>query len=151
MRNFIVLLIVFFVSPVFAGQWCEWSGSQGINCQSDSRGFIMIDGRPTRTPSIAHAAGWYEKIDTQPTIGADQTRDAEVWGFADNQISRTWTVRDLTTAELDAREASAMPISDYYIWKTLLVTGVITQQQAANNLPAELIDAYQARDRIENQ
>ncbi len=144
------LILIFFSIPAFAGQWCEWSGTAGINAQSDNRGYIMIDGFPTRTPSIANSKGWYKVVVTQPTIGVDQTRDTEVWGFAGNLISRTWTVRDLTTEELDQRIANAMSLSDYYLWRTLIVTGVITQQQAANNLPAELIDAYQARDRLEN-
>ena len=43
-----------------------------------------------------------------------------------------------------------MDIDIYRIWRTLIQVGVITQQQAVNNLPAEMIDAYQARDRIEN-
>ena len=94
--------------------------------------------------------GWYELTVTEPTVGEDQVKDAVVWGFETNQISKTWTVRDMTTTEIDARDADAMPLSEYYLWKTLIATGVITQQQAVNNLPAELIDAYQARDRLEN-
>jgi len=146
----IVLVITLFAVPSFADQWCEWSGTEGENCQSDGRGYIMIDGFPTRTPAIANTKGWYKLIVTQPTIGADQTRDAEVWGFAANEISKTWTVRDLTAEEIDQRDASPMPLSEYYLWWTLIETGTITQQQAVNHLPQELIDAYQARDRLEN-
>lgn len=152
MKKFIIgFLFVLFISPMaLADQWCEWSGTQGINCQSDDSGFILIDGRPTRTESIANAAGWYRVIVTEPSVGADETKDAIVWGFASNEITKTWTVRDLTPAEIDERDAGAMPLSEYWLWKTLLLTGVITQQQAIDNLPSELIDAYQARDRIEN-
>jgi len=151
MKTFITFLILtFFSVPAFADTWCEWDGTTGINPQSDNRGYILIEGRPTRTPSIANAAGWYKVVVTQPTIGVDQIKYDEVWGFAANEISKTWTVRDLTAEELDQREAGAMPLSEYYLWWTLIETGLITQQQAANHLPQELIDAYQARDRLEN-
>lgn len=129
-------------------QWCEWSGTQGVNCQSDGRGYIKIEGRPTKTPAIANAAGWYKVIVTEPSLGADETKDEVVWGFASNEITKTWTVRDMTSTEIDERDASAMKITDYYLWKTLLKTSVITQQQAVDNLPADLIDAYQARKRL---
>jgi hypothetical protein len=56
----------------------------------------------------------------------------------------------MTTEEIDERDSGVMPLSEYYLWKTLIVTGVITQQQAVDNLPDELIKAYQARNRLEN-
>ena len=144
-------MILFIPSLLFAGTWCQWDGSQGINCQSTNRTFIKInDVRVTVSAENLNPRGWYELIVTQPVVGADQVIDETVWEFAANQISKTWTVRDMTTAEIDARDAEAMPLSEYYLWKVLLTTGVITQQQAVNNLPAELINAYQARDRLEN-
>jgi len=152
MKKFVLCLIILLVpSLVFAGTWCQWDGSAGINCKSSSNTYIILDDhRVTVSAENLNPRGWYERIVTQPTIGANQVRDAEVWGFADNQISLTWSVRDLTAAEIQARTAGAMSLSQYYIWKTLLTTGVITQQQAADHLPQELIDAYQARDAIEN-
>ena len=149
----IVLCLMFLFTPslLMAGTWCQWDGSQGTNCQSTSRTYIMINNvRVSISAENLNPRGWYERTVTQPSIGEDQVKDAEVWGFADNEISLTWTVRDMTQAEIDTRDADAMPLSEYYLWKTLIVTGVITQQQAVNNLPAELIDAYQARDRLEN-
>ena len=99
--------------------------------------------------------GFYILETTEPVLGENQVRDAEVWEFVSHpvqgdKITRTWTVRDMTATEIDVRQAGPMPISEYYLWKALIVTGVITQQQAAANLPQELIDAYLARDRIEN-
>ena len=150
MKKFIVVaLFVFFISPLaLADQWCEWSGTQGINCQSDGRGFILIENRPTRTPSVANAAGWYKVIVTEPSVGVDETKDAEVWDKVGNQITLTWTVRDLTATEIDEQIASPMQIEMYYVWKALLATGTITQQQAADNLPQEMVDAYMARKRL---
>ena len=149
MKTIIVILATFLtVSFASADSWCEWDGSQGVNCQSDGRGYILIEGRPTKTESIANAAGWFKVTDTQPSIGADQVIDAEIWEKVGNQINLTWSVRDMTAEEIDGRDAGAMDITDYYIWKALLVTGTITQQQAIDNLPAEMIDAYQARKRL---
>lgn len=144
----VVLMVLFAAGASAADQWCQWDETSGINCQSDSRGYIVINGFKVSTPAIANAKGYYKVVVTEPTVGADQTRDAEVWAFSDNTITKTWTVRDLTATELDQREAGAMPISEYYIWKALLVKGVITQQEAATYLPAELIDAYLARKRL---
>ena len=152
MKKFILCLIFMLVpSLLLAGTWCQWDGSQGINCQSTSRTYITINNvKVSVSAENLNPRGWFERTTTQPTIGEDQVKDAEVWGFVDNEISLTWTVRDMTAAEIDTRDASPMPLSEYYLWKTLITTEVITQQQAVNNLPAELIDAYQARDRLEN-
>ena len=152
MKKFILCLMILLVPTIlFAGTWCQWDGSQGTNCQSTTRTYITINNvRVTVSAENLNPRGWYELTVTEPTVGEDQVKDAVVWGFETNQISKTWTVRDMTTTEIDARDADAMPLSEYYLWKTLIATGVITQQQAVNNLPAELIDAYQARDRLEN-
>jgi len=142
---------MFVPSILFAGTWCQWDGSEGINCKSTSKTSIVIDDhRVTVSAENLNPRGWFERTITQPTIGEDQVRDAEVWSKVDNEIYLTWTVRDMTATEIDQRIASPMSITDYYLWKVLLVTGTITQQQAADRLPQELIDAYQARDRLEN-
>jgi len=149
----LVLCLIFMLVPsfAFAGTWCQWSGTKGENCTSTSRTFIVInDVRVTISAENLNPRGWYERTVTQPTIGADEVKDTEVWGFADDEISLTWTVRDMTAEEIDERDSGIMSVSDYYLWKTLLATGVITLQQAQNNLPAELIQAYQARNRLEN-
>jgi hypothetical protein len=154
MKKIILFLILALMvaAPLSAETWCEWSGTEGINCRSDNAGWI-------RTPSGLYVAvdeenfnrhGYYRLESTDPAIGENQVRDGVVWGFADNVISRTWTVRDLTAEEIDQREAGAMPLNTYYLWKALIAKGVITQQEAAQRLPQELIDAYLARDRLEN-
>ena len=132
------------------GIYCEWDSTKGVNCQSDDKGYIRrVDGLPVGGGEVNYNDnGFYELVVTEPTIGADQVRDAEVWAKPDNTITKTWTVRDLTATELDQRIANPMSITDYYLWKALLVTGTITQQQAVNGLPAEMIDAYQARKRL---
>ena len=147
-----VIFLTLLSTPLYAKTWCTWSGTEGENCQSDSKGYIRIpDGHPiAANETNLNDHGFYEKTDTQPTIGADQTKDAEVWGMVGNQISLTWTVRDLTAIEIDNRVASPMSVSDYYVWWTLIETGTITIAQAQAHLPAELIQAYQARGRLLN-
>jgi len=155
MKTLIVaLLLLLCASPLVAGSWCQWDGVQGVNCQSDSRGYVRLeDGHPISAvpaPSNLNQHGFYELVNVQPTVGDNQTRDQEQWSFDGAEITRTWTVRNLTTEEIDRRIASPMPLNTYYLWKALLVKGVITQQEAATALPQELIDAYLARDRLEN-
>lgn len=150
MKKIIFIILIAVASPALADQWCQWAGDQGTNCQSDSRGYIVINGYNVRTPAIAHARGWYRLVVTQPTVGENQVIGTTVWGFSDNVISKTWTVRDMTDEEIDQRAASPMPIGEYYIWKALIAKGVITQQEAAQRLPDDLKAAYLARDRLEN-
>ena len=148
MKKLIVLFIVLFSTVSFAGTWCQWSGTEGENCKSDTRGYFTLpSGIPVASKDF-NEYGYYERIVTEPIIGPDQVRDAEVWGFADNEITLTWTVRDMTATEIDNRIASPMSVTNYYIWKVLIATGTITIQQAQDNLPQELIDAYQARKRL---
>ena len=149
MKRLIVVLAVLLIVPLaHADRWCEWSGTVGENCINDRNGVVWLEGRPTRTVSMINDFGLFRVTETQPVIGENQRRDAEVWGFADNEITLTWTVREMTATEIDNRIASPMSVTNYYIWKALLVTGVLTQQQAVNNLPPEMIDAYQARERL---
>ena len=154
-RLILVLFLSFIATPLVAGTWCMWSGTEGTNCQSDSRGYVrMPDGHPIgASEANLNYHGFYERIITQPTIGEDQVKDAEVWGFADNEISLTWSVRDMTATELDNRAASPMSVSDYYLWKALMTGGVFRQAQLVAYFQAnqpEMIDAYQARDRLLN-
>ena len=146
----LVLAIAVTTTPLYAATWCGWSGTEGINCRSDTAGWIQLPNGLLIAVDEENfnRHGYYRLETTEPTVGVDQVRDATVWGFADNVITRTWTVRDLTTTELDENEARAMPLSEYYLWKALLVKGVITQQEAATALPQELIDAYLARKRL---
>ena len=157
MRKLIVtiMFLTLLSVPLHAGTWCTWSGTMGENCQSDSKGYIkMPDGHPiAANETNLNYHGFYERIITQPTIGEDQVRDAEVWGFADNEISLTWSVRDMTATELDNRAASPMSVSDYYLWKAFIAGGVFTQAQLVTYFQAnqpEMIEAYQARDRLLN-
>ena len=146
----LALLVASFSTSYAADRYCEWSGTEGINCVSpNSIGHYRIPGRvKTANPVRLNEYGYYIMTTTQPVIGENQRRDAEVWGFADNEITLTWTVREMTATEIDNRIASPMSVTNYYIWKALLVTGVLTQQQAVNNLPPEMIDTYQARARL---
>jgi hypothetical protein len=151
MKKFIILLALLIASPAFGATWCKWSGTEATDCKSDSRKYISVDtGLPIGPESYA-AYGYYELQTITPVIGADQIRDEIQWSFDGTIITRTWTVRDMTTEELDAREAKAMRIGEYYLWKALIAKDVITQQEAAQALPQELIDAYLARKRIEEQ
>ena len=152
-KIFLCVTVLFMLSGIsLADQWCEWNGTSGENCKNDSQGFIVLpNGLPVAVDEENfNRHGYYRTVTTYPALGENQVRDQEVWEFADNEISRTWTVRDMTAEEIDQNIASPMPLSEYYLWKALIVTGVITQQQAAANLPQELIDAYLARDRLIN-
>lgn len=150
MKKLLVIgLILFLVIPAGAGTWCQWSGTKGENCQEAKDGVIMSpSGFPIRTESIAKAKGVYPLTVTEPTLGANQVKGAEVWAFANDAITKTWAVRDLSATEIDEKTAGPMGLSDYYIWKTLIKTGVITQAQAQTHLPKMLLDAYVARKKL---
>lgn len=149
MRIFFTILIFLFTTSAFATDWCQWVDNEGANCQSDSRGYIVIDGIKTRTHSTRNAKGWYERIVTQPALGENQVKSLVQWSFANNEIGITWAVRDLTLIELDEAESHAMPLNTYYLWKTLIAKGTITIEEAVAALPQEIIDAYLARQRLE--
>jgi len=147
----LTIIIVFFTTSSFAGTWCYWDAalSKGASCQSDSKGFILIDNFPVKTQSIAHSQGWYELTINSPTVGVNQVTNAEVWILFNNQITKTWTVRNLTTTELDERTAQAMDENLYWLIKGLLLKGTFTLSEAQNFFPASVIAAYQARARLE--
>jgi hypothetical protein len=150
MKKFILcLMIVLVPSLLFAGRWCQWSGTEGENCKSTSRTYIIINGgRVSVSAENLNPRGWYELTVTQPTIGTNEVKDVEVWDLVNDEMSKTWTVRAMTAEEIDTRDERAMSVNSYCLWKALIVTGVITQQQAIDNLPARLVDAYQARGRL---
>jgi len=102
MRKFILcLLFIFIPSLLFAGTWCQWDGSAGTNCQSITRTYITINNvRVTVSAANLNPRGWYELTVTEPSVGEDQVKDAVVWDFVTNQISKTWTVRDMTVQVL---------------------------------------------------
>lgn len=152
----LILILVLIPTISFAGQWCKWDGSKGVSCQGDSKGYIIVDnGFKVSTESILNGHGFYELTITEPTVGANQVKDAEVWGLVGNQMSLTWTVRDMTTTEIDERTAGPMTIEDYLQFKILThpTYGIVTKAQLRtyleNNYP-EVIDAFEARDRLEN-
>jgi len=145
-----ILLIMCAPFTVAAGTWCEWDGTKGINCERAIEPSVVIgDHRVTVSAENLNPRGWFELITIKPDVGSGQTRGAEVWELVDNQINKTWTVRDLTTNEIDNHAASAMEVGQYYLWKALLAKGVITQAEAVSALPQEVIDAYLARQRLE--
>ena len=97
------LLVILVPTFAFADLWCMWDGSQGTSCQSDGRGYIIVpSGFKVSTESIANAAGYYRVVTTDPVLGENQVRDQEVWGFSSNEITRTWTVRDLTASDVSS-------------------------------------------------
>ncbi|MCP4262754.1 MAG: hypothetical protein GY774_35395 [Planctomycetes bacterium] len=151
MKKIVMIIAMLLITPfAYADQWCEWSGTAGINCINDRYGVISLDGVPTRTEAFINSFGLFRLTITQPAIGADETTNAEIWDKVGNQLSLTWSVRAMTQEEIDQRDSSPMSLSEYYLWTTLEATGTITIQQIQDNLPQELIDAYLARDRLEN-
>ena len=155
MKKFILCLMISFIpSLLFAGTWCQWDGSQGTNCQSTTRTYITINNvRVSVSAANLNPRGWYELTVTDPTIGADQVRDAEVWDLVSNEMSKTWTVRDMTAVEIDTRDAAAMPLIDYLQFNLMVEKGVATPAEIVAYLTAkypEVLAAYLARDRLEN-
>ena len=149
----IVLFITFIASTSVAGTWCQWSGTAGINCKSTSGTIYLANGIPVKEKDF-NEYGYYERITTQPTLGADQVKDTEVWGFADNEISLTWTIRDLTAQEILERDAAAMSLTDYLQWKAIVQFTSATSEQIVTFLTAnypEQVIAYQARKTIDEQ
>lgn len=146
--------LLFISSISFAGTWCQWSGSEGENCKTTDLRYIKIgpkgDHPVTIAPQNLNPMGWYELTITEPDIGADEIKDAEVWSFVDNAISLTWTVRDMTQAEIDTRDAEAMDPTMFYLLRGLIANGTFTLEQASSWFPQESIDAYQARSRLED-
>lgn len=154
----IILIVLMFSVSAHAGTWCQWSGSEldgwsGTNCKSTSRTFILLNGvRVSVSAENLNPRGWYGLTETHPALGENEIEDETIWGFADNEISRTWTVRDMTQEEIDTRDA--MALSDYYQWRIILEVVGVTPQQLQANMSAEsyqeLIKAYQARERLED-
>ncbi len=132
-----------------ADTWCMWDGSKGINCQSDAKEYLRLEsGLPIGGGEANYNDnGYYKLTRTQPTLDtATETKDAEVWAKVDNQISLTWTVRDLTQDELD--EITAQGVLDwqlYHVLKWMATEGYINPATA----PQGLKDAYLARQRLE--
>ena len=114
----------------------------------------MINGvRVSVSAENLNPRGWYELTVTKPSIGEDQVRDAVVWGFETNQISKTWTARDMTAEEIDIRDAAVMPLIDYLQFNLMVAKGVATPAEIVAYLTAkypEVLAAYLARDRLEN-
>jgi hypothetical protein len=44
---------------VNAGQWCQWDAANSVatDCQSDSAGYIVIEGFKVRSPDLANDRG----------------------------------------------------------------------------------------------
>jgi hypothetical protein len=150
-RVILAAVLAAFVGVSHAGTWCFWDAANNLatDCQSDSAGYIVIDGFKVRSPDLANDRGWYLTETVRPTLTSTQTLDALVYSLEGTTITRTWTVRDLTAEEIALSEADAMPLGEYYLWKVLIARGIITQAQAAAVLPQELIDAYLARQALE--
>jgi len=162
MKKVIIYFIVMFLFPFIAdaAMWCMWDGSKGQYSQSDDKGYLKIPGDyPDRTlannkiiggEAVYNANGFFALTTTHPALGVNQIEDQEIWNKTGNQVSVTWTVRDMTQTEIDQQDAEPMPSSEYYLWKILYIKGVITLQEIQDNLPQELKDAYLARDRLLN-
>ena len=152
MNKIIVCLIFIFIpSMASALTWCQWSGSAAMSCKSTVQPTVFIGGEEVDvSEETLNPLGWYIMNTTHPAIGPDQVQDSIVWSFENNQIGRTWTVRDLTQAEIDQRNATPMTINDYYQWKAIQIISGWTNQQLSDALPSDLVDAYVARSRLEN-
>lgn len=156
---FISLLLFCFIVPASADTWCKWdkANSTTTECRSDSKGYIVADGFKTRTPALANARGYFKVVGEAPDVKVTQVAEFTGYTKDGNLITRTYSVRDLTAAEIQAQEAAAMPLGEYYLWKFFrrIVTQELGRKDAQFNtavqadLPQKLIDAYLARKAIE--
>lgn len=128
--------------------YAQWDGTKGVNQQSDAKGYLIAPDGHKIAPDVSVEFGLYPVVVTEPSVGTDQIKDTAVWGFADDQISLTWTVRDKTSDEL-AQEAAGelMGRDTYYAIYTLLnlliSKGVCTQQEYVSTLPSKMVLALQ--------
>lgn len=158
MRNLIVIVLVllFAVSTASAERWCQWSGTQGENCLNDKDGILRPPGyfavKIIGNEAKINGYGYYFLTTTQPIIGADQYRDAEVWALVGNQMSLTWTVADYTAQEILEREARAMSLLDYLQWKAIVQFTSATSEQVEGFLTAnypDIVAAFLARKELQ--
>ena len=146
-------------------RWCQWSGTEGVNSQSDSRGYITnTDGmRIAVDEENLNRHGWYRLTITQPTPNGEPFDSAThkktdaVWGFANDQISLTWDTLALTAEEIQLREDQTaiqgkMSQTGYHILKMLLIPGVIGADGKIDltKVPQYMKDEYAIRGRLEN-
>jgi len=157
MRKLIVVLIILLATSAYAEQWCEWSGTEAVNCINERDGILYAPGYvPIKIePNIdtIHSRGYYRLEVTQPVLGENQVRDAEVWELFthpinEDKITKTWTVRDMTATEIDNRVASPLSVNDYWQWKGIQAAGGWTNEEMIQRLPADLVEAFQARARL---
>jgi len=157
-KLFVLLAIVLIPSLAMAGiRFCQWNNDdkQPFACQTVVRvngqhQITLPDGTVVTTVQAANDAGLYRLRFVAPTIGENQKRGDKTYSLMGNEITMTYEVIDLTQEEIDAITAQVMDMNIYYLWKLLMETGVITVQQALDNVPQEVIDAYQARKRLES-
>jgi len=142
---YFLMAFILLAASANASQWCQWDGTQGLECQSDARGYIKISGFPVKTPAIANARGYFKVTDTIPELTATQKFGAIVWEKVGNDINRTYTVVDKTTTENDEDTARALSLEMYVVLKWMVAQGVINPATA----PTALKNAYLARQRIE--
>jgi len=146
-----ILIVGFSATGAFAQLWCQNDGNdKGINCQSDNKGYLLINGFPTVKLTSRIAKGFFPVTIVEPDVAVNQKKTSEDWTFADNAFIKTWFVADMTDAEVDAFEAAAMNEDVYWIWKALRVLHpTVTVEQLVNFLPADQVDGYKARARVE--
>ena len=130
--------------------YAQWSGTEGFGQQSSTKGYLKApsDGHNISVDEAA-THSLYPVVVTEPSLGADQVKDAPIWGFDSTEISLTWSVRAMTQDEIDSRTAGPiLSIEGYYILKNLFDAGVITTTDV-NNFSQVMQDAYAARNRLE--
>jgi hypothetical protein len=155
----LLLVICLLVVPTLAlgATWCEWSGTAGENCKTDNKnGIIRIGGVNVKYESGKNSRGYYELIVTEPAVSDTETKEVPpIWDFVANQITKTWTVRDLTAEELNARIAMGGDI--YWLFKIVLNAPIPNKGEPlvtpakllGQGVPQWLIDSYLARKAIE--
>ena len=106
MKKLIVLTLVLLASPALAEQYCEWSGTEGVNCQNDNKGYVRTSaGLPVGGGvSNYNDNGLFLLSIVEPTLGVNEVRDQDQWSFDGSVITRTWSTRTLTAQEIQDRD-----------------------------------------------
>ena len=148
MKYILAILFVFSIAiPAQAERYCQWNDVKGINCTSTNSVGVL------KTTDGALVSGgeanintylYYKLTDTQPSVLEGSVRDAEIWDKVDNQISRTWSVREKTQLELDQENCAGMQ-NTMWLAKKLVTKGTLV----AGDFTASETTIYQACQALE--
>ena len=145
MKYLIATILVLFAVNAHATTYCQWVGSEGVNCKltRGEQNILYLDGYfPFKENATkANGYGYYELLTVNPVVDSATEKRGDIqWSFADNQITRTWLVADKTTDELN-NDKCALIRSNIWIVKKLIANGTLDVE---TDITANEKAAYQA-------